>query len=125
MSGNVKLCLFFIFFGVGILYFIKSEIGCHCYSLNFGFVVADYESNCRLCNVEMQNMLQKWFEEANSRFSDQNPKSQDSEDFENTDVKIPYQLWNIGKYGTCAEAAITGIMPPPLMEQQQVNYSLK
>ncbi|KAG4968275.1 hypothetical protein AAZX31_12G145500 [Glycine max] len=68
---------------------------------------------------DIQNMLQKWFEESHSRFWDQNPKSHDSEDFGNTDVKIPYQLWNIGKYGTCAEAAITGIMPPPLMEQQQ------
>ncbi|RZC08803.1 Rab3 GTPase-activating protein non-catalytic subunit isoform B [Glycine soja] len=75
----------------------------------------------RFDGSDIQNMLQKWFEEANSRFSDQNPKSQDSEDFENTDVKIPYQLWNIGKYGTCADAAITGIMPPPLMEQQQSN----
>ena len=66
----------------------------------------------------MQNMLQQWFEEAHSRFWDQKPKSQDSEDFGNTDVKIPYQLWNIGKNGTCSDAAITGIMPPPLMEQQ-------
>ncbi|TKY66419.1 Rab3 GTPase-activating protein non-catalytic subunit [Spatholobus suberectus] len=72
----------------------------------------------RFDGSDIQNMLQKWFEEAHSRFWDQNPKSQDSEDFGNTDVKIPYQLWNIGKYGTCADAAITGIMPPPLMEQQ-------
>nr|KYP42775.1 Rab3 GTPase-activating protein non-catalytic subunit [Cajanus cajan] len=75
-------------------------------------VIARFDSS------DIQNMLQKWFEEAHSRFWDQNPKSQDSEDFANTDVKIPYQLWNIGKYGTCADAAITGIMPPPLMEQQ-------
>lgn len=72
----------------------------------------------RFDGSDIQNMLQKWFEEANSRLWDQNSKSQDSEDFGNTDVQIPYQLWNIGKYGTCADAAITGIMPPPLMEQQ-------
>lgn len=114
----------FFCLGLQILYFINSEIGCHCYRLNFGLwqllmnLIVSFV-------VEMQNMLQKWFEESHSRFWDQNPKSHDSEDFGNTDVKIPYQLWNIGKYGTCAEAAITGIMPPPLMEQQQVNYSLK
>ncbi|KAK7405331.1 hypothetical protein VNO78_06562 [Psophocarpus tetragonolobus] len=72
----------------------------------------------RFDGSDIQNMLQKWFEEANSRFWDKNPKSQDLEDFGNTDVKLPYQLWNIGKYGTCTDAAITGIMPPPLMEQQ-------
>ncbi|XP_014520670.1 rab3 GTPase-activating protein non-catalytic subunit [Vigna radiata var. radiata] len=72
----------------------------------------------RFDGSDVQNMLQKWFEEAQSRFWDEKPRSQDSEDFGNTDVKIPYQLWNIGKNGTCSDAAITGIMPPPLMEQQ-------
>ncbi|CAJ1978486.1 unnamed protein product [Sphenostylis stenocarpa] len=72
----------------------------------------------RFDGSDVQNRLQKWFEEANSRFWDQKPKSQDSEDFGNTDVTIPYQLWNIGKHGTCSDAAITGIMPPPLMEHQ-------
>ncbi|XP_047173274.1 uncharacterized protein LOC124841126 [Vigna umbellata] len=72
----------------------------------------------RFDGSDVQNMLQKWFEKAQSRFWDQKPRSQDSEDFGNTDVKIPYQLWNIGKNGTCSDAAITGIMPPPLMEQQ-------
>ena len=63
-------------------------------------------------------MLQKWFEEVHAQFWGQKPKSQDSEDFGNSYVKLPYQLWNIGKYGTCADAALTGIMPPPLMENQ-------
>ncbi|KAI5427237.1 hypothetical protein KIW84_032588 [Lathyrus oleraceus] len=66
----------------------------------------------------VQNMLQKWFEEANPQFRNQKQKNQDSEDFENSQVKLPFQLWNIGKYGTCADAAVTGIMPPPLMEHQ-------
>ncbi|CAM8889522.1 unnamed protein product [Rhodiola kirilowii] len=34
--------------------------------------------------------------------------------FDGSDI----QLWNINKYGTCADAAITGVMPPPLMEVQ-------
>lgn len=71
-----------------------------------------------VCNVGMQNMLQKWFEEAHPQFRNQKQKNQDSADSENAQVKLPFQLWNIGKYGTCADAAITGIMPPPLMEYQ-------
>ncbi|XP_004516083.1 uncharacterized protein [Cicer arietinum] len=66
----------------------------------------------------VQNMLLKWFDEAHAEFWNQKQKGQNSEDFENSQVKLPYQLWNIGKYGTCADAAVTGIMPPPLMEQQ-------
>ncbi|KAK2355279.1 hypothetical protein P8452_75435 [Trifolium repens] len=66
----------------------------------------------------VQNMLQKWFEEAHVQIWNQKQKGQDSEDFENSQEKLPFQLWNIGKYGTCADAAITGIMPPPLIEQQ-------
>ncbi|PNY04604.1 RAB3 GTPase-activating protein non-catalytic subunit-like protein [Trifolium pratense] len=69
----------------------------------------------------VQNMLQKWFEESHVQIWNQKQKGQDSEDFENSQVKLPFQLWNIGKYGTCADAAVTGIMPPPLMEQQ-VQY---
>lgn len=63
-------------------------------------------------------MLQKWFEDAHGQFWGRKPKSQDSEDFGNSYGKLPHQLWNIGKYGTCADAALTGIMPPPLMEHQ-------
>ncbi|XP_015954040.1 uncharacterized protein LOC107478416 [Arachis duranensis] len=72
----------------------------------------------RFDGSDIQNMLQKWFEEEYPQFWVQKPKSQDSEDFENQYVKLPYQLWNIGKYGTCADAALTGIMPPPLLENQ-------
>ncbi|KAI5427229.1 uncharacterized protein LOC127130493 [Lathyrus oleraceus] len=71
-----------------------------------------------VCNVGMQNMLQKWFEEAKPQFRNQKQKNQDSEDFEISQVKLPFPLWNIGKYGTCVDATITGIMPPPLMEHQ-------
>lgn len=73
----------------------------------------------------VQNMLQKWFEEAHAQLWNQKQKGQDSEDFDNSQQKLPYQLWNIGKYGTCADAAITGIMPPPLMEQQKTISHLR
>ncbi|MED6121590.1 hypothetical protein PIB30_031571 [Stylosanthes scabra] len=72
----------------------------------------------RIDGSDIQNMLQKWFEEGHSQFWGQKPKGQDSEDFESQSVKLPYQLWNIGKYGTCTDAALTGIMPPPLLENQ-------
>lgn len=64
-------------------------------------------------------MLQRWFQETQSRFWDQKPKK-DLEDIENSYGKLPYQLWNVNKYGSCVDAAITGIMPPPLMELQVI-----
>ncbi|KAF7822630.1 rab3 GTPase-activating protein non-catalytic subunit [Senna tora] len=67
---------------------------------------------------DIQNMLRKWFEEKQAHFWGQNSKGQNSEDFENSFEQLPYQLWNVGKYGNCADAAITGIMPPPLVEPQ-------
>lgn len=64
-------------------------------------------------------MLQEWFQEMNSQFWDEKPKRRDSEDLGNSSHKrLGYQLWNVDKYGSCADAAITGIMPPPLMEIQ-------
>ncbi|KAH9778995.1 hypothetical protein WN944_014261 [Citrus x changshan-huyou] len=48
----------------------------------------------------------------------QKPKQRDSEDLENSYERLPHQLWNVSKYGPCADAAITGLMPPPLMEVQ-------
>lgn len=60
-------------------------------------------------------MLQQWFQETQSQFWDQNRRS---DDFENSHGKLPYQLWSVSKYGSCADAAVTGIMPPPLMEIQ-------
>lgn len=46
----------------------------------------------------------------------------DEEDDGSSYGRIQFQLWNVGKYGSCVDAAITGIMPPPLLELQ-VNYS--
>ncbi|XP_054816064.1 uncharacterized protein LOC129315927 isoform X1 [Prosopis cineraria] len=65
-----------------------------------------------------QNMLQKWFEETQAHYWGQTPRGQDLEDLGSSHEKLHYQLWNVGKYGNCVDAAITGIMPPPLMEPQ-------
>lgn len=66
----------------------------------------------------IQNMLHQWFEDTESQFWDQTLKKRGSDDFGHSYGKLPYQLWSVSKYGTCADAAITGIMPPPLMEIQ-------
>ncbi|ESR55731.1 hypothetical protein CICLE_v10021305mg [Citrus x clementina] len=72
----------------------------------------------RFDGSEIQKMLQRWFQDSNSNFWDQKPKQRDSEDLENSYERLPHQLWNVSKYGPCADAAITGLMPPPLMEVQ-------
>ena len=65
-----------------------------------------------------QNTLQKWFEESKARFRDPKSDSRDTEDSGNSFEKLAYQVWNVSKYGSCADAAIVGVMPPPLMELQ-------
>ncbi|KAH0986520.1 hypothetical protein GBA52_013697 [Prunus armeniaca] len=57
-----------------------------------------------------------------SQFWDPNPRKRSSDDFGRSYGKLPYQLWSVSKYGTCADAAITGIMPPPLMEIQSNEH---
>lgn len=71
-----------------------------------------------------QNVLQKWFQESNARFWDPKSDRQDMEDSENSFEKLAYQVWNVSKYGACADAAITGVMPPPLMELQVKRWFL-
>lgn len=65
-------------------------------------------------------MLQQWSQETHSQFWDNKPKRRTSEDSGNSYGRLPYQLWNVSKYGTCTDAAITGIVPPPLMELQVI-----
>uniref|UniRef100_A0A2P2JIC8 Rab3 GTPase-activating protein non-catalytic subunit n=1 Tax=Rhizophora mucronata TaxID=61149 RepID=A0A2P2JIC8_RHIMU len=72
----------------------------------------------RFDGSDIQNMLQEWFQETHARFWDEQPTKRDLDDLGNSYKRLPYQLWNVGKYGSCADAAITGIMPPPLMEVQ-------
>ncbi|CAL5405946.1 unnamed protein product [Camellia sinensis] len=69
----------------------------------------------RFDGSEIQSMLQRWFQETSSQFWDQ---KRDADDSGSSHGRLPYQLWNVNKYGSCADAAITGIMPPPLLEQQ-------
>ncbi|KAL7000578.1 hypothetical protein U1Q18_001729 [Sarracenia purpurea var. burkii] len=69
----------------------------------------------RFDGSDIQSMLQHWFERTPSGIWNQ---KRDLDDSEISSGRIPYQLWNVSKYGSCADAAITGIMPPPLMELQ-------
>lgn len=71
----------------------------------------------RFDGSDIQSLLQRWFQETNSHFWDQSRKK-DVIYFGNSYGRLPYQLWNVVKYGSCADAAITGIMSPPLMELQ-------
>lgn len=68
----------------------------------------------RFDGSDFQNMLQRWFRERHSQFWDE----RDSENSIDTFGRLPYQLWNVSKYGPCVDAAITGLMPPPLLEIQ-------
>lgn len=68
-------------------------------------------------------MLQRWFQETHSRFWDEK-SNKDLEDDENSYDRLPYQIWNVNKYGSCVDAAIIGIMPPPLMELQVIFFIL-
>ncbi|GKV02102.1 hypothetical protein SLEP1_g14578 [Rubroshorea leprosula] len=72
----------------------------------------------RFDGSDILSMLQQWFQEMNSQFWDQKPKKRGPDDLENSYGRLPYQLWNVNKYGSCVDAAITGIMPPPLLELQ-------
>ncbi|XP_062096823.1 uncharacterized protein LOC133802515 isoform X1 [Humulus lupulus] len=72
----------------------------------------------RFDGSEIQNMLQQWHHDTNSRFWDRKPRNQDNDEAGNSYGRLSYQLWNVSKYGSCADAAISGIMPPPLMELQ-------
>ncbi|KAG5546110.1 hypothetical protein RHGRI_018327 [Rhododendron griersonianum] len=69
----------------------------------------------RFDGSDIQSMLQRWFQESHTQFWDH---KRDPDDSESSFGRLPYQLWNVNKYGSCADAAVTGIMPPPLMEVQ-------
>ncbi|KAM7498622.1 hypothetical protein LguiA_023036 [Lonicera macranthoides] len=72
----------------------------------------------RFDGADIQSMLRRWFEETHTKFWEQMSTNRGADDSENSFGRLPYQLWNVSKYGSCADAAITGIMPPPLMELQ-------
>lgn len=76
----------------------------------------------RFDGSDIQGMLQRWLQETHAQFWDEKPKGKSSEDMVNSFERLPYQLWNVNKYGVCADAAITGVMPPPLMEVQLLLF---
>lgn len=71
----------------------------------------------RFDGLDIKNLVQKQsFQEKSSQFW--NEDFNDNEDSNDDITGIPYQIWDISKYGPCADAAIAGVMPPPLMEIQ-------
>ncbi|RZC57691.1 hypothetical protein C5167_004993 [Papaver somniferum] len=70
----------------------------------------------RFDGSDLWKMLQKWSQDTHSQMWEQ--KTQNGEDLANSYGRITHQLWNVSKYGSCADASITGLMPPPLMEVQ-------
>ncbi|KAK3133083.1 hypothetical protein QOZ80_6AG0531920 [Eleusine coracana subsp. coracana] len=71
----------------------------------------------RFDGADLQNMLQKSFQDVKSRLWKDKFEEDDADD-EGSFGKIPFQIWNISKFGLCADAAIVGLMPPPLLELQ-------
>lgn len=67
----------------------------------------------RFDGSDLQNMLQHWFQDLQNNFLDHARKDRD---LDGSFERLPYQLWSVNKYGACADAAITGIMPPPMLE---------
>ncbi|KAL5989682.1 hypothetical protein ACLOJK_010575 [Asimina triloba] len=76
----------------------------------------------RFDGSDIQNLLQRWLQESQSNMWGQRPGNRETDDLGNSYGKLPYQVWNVSKYVPCADAAITGIMPPPLMEIQLSWY---
>lgn len=66
---------------------------------------------------DLQTMLQKSFEEVKSRMWKDKFEHEDADD-ESSFGRIPIRIWNVSKFGSCADAAIVGLMPPPLLELQ-------
>ncbi|KAJ3683411.1 hypothetical protein LUZ60_013638 [Juncus effusus] len=71
----------------------------------------------RFDGADIQSMLKKWTDEGGSR-SWKRSFSEETEESEGSFAKVPFQLWNVNKFGSCADAAIVGLMPPPLLEIQ-------
>ncbi|KAK9674195.1 hypothetical protein RND81_12G217500 [Saponaria officinalis] len=76
----------------------------------------------RFDGADLQSMLQRWFQETQTDFSDQKRKNRLVDEFDNSFERVPYQVWSVNKYGACADAAITGVMPPPLLELESSHH---
>ncbi|KAL8505706.1 hypothetical protein ACS0TY_016794 [Phlomoides rotata] len=75
-------------------------------------VVARFEG------TDIKDLLHRWFRDTQSQFWDQGFNDMTLEGSRQTAASLPYQIWNVSKYGSCSDTAITGVMPPPLMEIQ-------
>lgn len=71
----------------------------------------------RFDGSDIQSLLRRWFQEEGSRIWENRFQNKNAEDG-NSYGRIPFQLWNVNKFGSCADAAITGLMPPPLLDLQ-------
>ncbi|XP_074311151.1 uncharacterized protein LOC141647018 [Silene latifolia] len=76
----------------------------------------------RFDGADLQSMLQQWFQETQTDFWDQKRKTRDDDEFDSPFERVPYQVWSVNKYGASADAAITGVMPPPLMEFESSQH---
>lgn len=72
----------------------------------------------RIDASDLQSLLKRCLEERSydARFPISAKK--DTQGLDDVYGKLKYQLWNVSKCGPCSDAAITGIMAPPLMEDQ-------
>ncbi|PWA93288.1 hypothetical protein CTI12_AA067200 [Artemisia annua] len=72
----------------------------------------------RFDGSDIQRVLLRWYQDTQNKFWNQSSSDRGQEESESSFAVIPYQVWNVSKYGSCVDAAITGIMPPPLLELQ-------
>ncbi|XP_020598575.1 rab3 GTPase-activating protein non-catalytic subunit [Phalaenopsis equestris] len=70
----------------------------------------------RFDGSDIQSLFRRWLEEEGSRAWNNRFTTEDGDD--SPYGRIPFQLWSVSKYGSCLDAAIVGIMPPPLLELQ-------
>ncbi|CAA6665629.1 unnamed protein product [Spirodela intermedia] len=68
----------------------------------------------RFDGSDIKSLLQKWFDGTRQHAWESRILKEDGR--ADSYGRIPYQLWNVSKFGLCADAAITGMMPPPLLE---------
>lgn len=61
-----------------------------------------------------QSLLQKWFDGMRQNTWESRILKEDGQ--ADSYGRISYQLWNVSKFGLCTDAAITGMMAPPLLE---------
>ncbi|KAK8459639.1 hypothetical protein SEVIR_2G179700v4 [Setaria viridis] len=71
----------------------------------------------RFDGADLQSILQKSFQDVKSRLWKDKFEEEDASD-EGSFGRIPFRIWNVSKFGSCADAAIVGLMPPPLLELQ-------